>query len=87
MSGTLRTGRETGSAVDRAISRIFSEIQDGLRHGYFEYVLTCDIVGQERRRLILKAGKNHQFFIPKEDCERPTSVGDFRNGSTTEIPE
>ena len=64
------------SAVDRAIHRILAELHDGLRHGFFEFTLTCEIVGQERRRLTLRAGKSHQFVIPKEECVRaaaPTS--------------
>ncbi len=57
-------------AEDRALSRILAEIYDGLRHGFFEYVLTCEIVGQERRRLTLRAGKGYQFVIPQEQCVR-----------------
>ena len=55
---------------DRALSRIVAEIHDGLRHGFFEYVLSCEIVGQERRRLTLRAGKSYQFVIPKDECVR-----------------
>jgi hypothetical protein len=64
------------AALDRALRRILAEIHDGLRHGYFEYTLSCEVIGQERRRVILKAGKTHQFVIPKEDCVQlaaPTS--------------
>ncbi|SRR6266508_888065 len=60
-------------AEDRALSRILAEIYDGLRHGFFEYVLTCEIVGQERRRLTLRAGKGYQFVIPQEQCVRSTT--------------
>ena len=54
--------------VDQALRRIFHEIQDGLRHGYFEFTVTCEVISQERRRLILQAGKSYQFVIRKEDC-------------------
>ena len=53
---------------DKALERISAEIQDGLRHGHFEFAVTCEIIGQERRRLVLKAGKTYQFLIPKEEC-------------------
>jgi hypothetical protein len=62
------------ATVDRAIRRILAEIHDGLRHGFFECTLTCEIVGQERRRLTLQAGKSHQFVIPKEECVRSAAL-------------
>jgi hypothetical protein len=62
------------AAIDRALRRVLVEIHDGLRHGFFEFTLTCETVGQERRRLILKAGKSHQFLISKEECVRPTEL-------------
>src|SRR5262245_24408474 len=58
------------SALDRAISRVLAEVQDGLRHGHFEFKLTCEVIGQERRRLTLHAGKSYQFVLPKEHCVR-----------------
>lgn len=72
-------------AIDRAISRVLAEIHDGLRHGFFEFTVTCEIVGQERRRLILQAGKSYQFVIPKEDCVRSVNspTHDSCDGSDT----
>ena len=64
------SGNSTG-AIDRALRRVLAEIHDGLRHGFFEFTLTCEIVAQERRRLTLRAGKSHQFVIPKAECVRP----------------
>ena len=61
-----------GTSVGRALARVVAEIEDGLRHGYFEYTLTCEIIGRDRRRLTLRAGKSHQFVIPKEECVRST---------------
>jgi hypothetical protein len=55
-------------ARDRALSRVLAELRDGLRHGYFEYTLTCEVVGQERRRMTLRAGKSYQFVISKDEC-------------------
>ena len=73
-------------ALDRAISRVLAEIHDGLRHGFFEFTVTCEIVGQERRRLTLRAGKSHQFLLSKEECMRPTSQTiDSCEGSDTSV--
>jgi len=72
-------------AIDRALSRILAELAEGLRHGFFEFTLTCEVVGQERRRLTLKAGKSHQFVIPKDECVRsPGHPDDSCDGSATD---
>jgi hypothetical protein len=70
-----------GTSMGRAMSRVVAEIQDGLRHGYFEYTLTCEIIGRDRRRLTLRAGKSPQFLIPKEDCVRGVEPSDSHDGS------
>lgn len=73
------------ASIDRALNRVLTEIHEGLRHGYFEYVLTCEVVGQERRRLTLRAGKSHQFVIPKDECVRSTAHhSDSLEGSETD---
>jgi hypothetical protein len=57
-----------GSNFDRALCRVLAEIQDGLRHGHFDFRLTSEVITQERRRFTLRAGKSHQFVIPKDEC-------------------
>ncbi len=72
------------ATLDRALQRVLAEIHDGLRHGHFEFSLTCEIVGQDRRRLTLRAGKSYQFLIPEADCvPRGTSPSDSCHGSDT----
>ena len=62
--------RDSGSSsADHALRCIVAEIVDGLRHGYFEFRVTCEVIGQGRRRLVLHAGKTYQFVIPVGDCE------------------
>jgi hypothetical protein len=69
-------------AIDRALRRVLAEIHDGLRHGFFEFTLTCEVVGHEGRRLTLRAGKSHQFVIPKDECLRTDDpIRDSRDGS------
>jgi hypothetical protein len=57
------------TATDHALDRLIVEIQDGLRHGFFELVVTCEITNHEQRRLTIRAGKSYQFTIPKGECE------------------
>ena len=70
------------TALDRAVQRVLAEIYEGLRHGYFDFSLTCEVVSQDRRRLILRAGKSYQFVISKEDClQQAASTPDSYDGS------
>ena len=67
------------SVRDRAVRRILAEIESGLEHGYFQYSLTCEVIGKGRRRLVLSAGKTHQFVIPPEECESTDLSSDLRH--------
>lgn len=68
--GTREDAESTrgSTATDCALRRLIAEVQDGLRHGYFEYRVTCDIVNHERRRVMIYASKTYQFTIPKDEC-------------------
>lgn len=83
----LNESRRSAGAVDAALNQVTNRIRDGLRHGYFEFTLTCEVIGSERRRLVLRAGKTYQFVLPGDACigDRPTPI-DSRHGSdATEI--
>ena len=54
--------------LDKAIRRLLIELTEGLRHGFFEYTVSCEVVGHERRQLVLHAGKSYRFLIPKDEC-------------------
>ena len=40
---------------------------DGLRHGFFDCLITCEIVNGRKRRLVIRAGKSHQFTIAEDE--------------------
>ena len=61
------------STIDLALGKILNEIQAGLDHGFFHFELTCETVNSGKRRLTLRAGKSHQFVIPREECVRPAT--------------
>jgi hypothetical protein len=65
--------------IDRALHRVLNEIHEGLHHGYFDFTLSCDVTGQGRRRLQLRAGKTYQFLIPAEECETLGKARDLRH--------
>lgn len=53
--------------MDLALKKLMEEVKEGLEHGFFDFNVTCDIVGGRRRDLIIKAGKSYKFTIPEED--------------------
>ena len=55
--------------VEKAMERLSREVRDGLRHGFFELTVACEMVNGRKRRLTIKAGKNHLFTIPEEEME------------------
>jgi hypothetical protein len=70
--------------LDKALQRVLAEIHAGLRHGYFEYTLSCEVIGQGRRRLLLRAGKHYQFLIPADECEAAVRPSDPCDGGAIE---
>jgi hypothetical protein len=62
-------GSGVTETLDIALQRVLAEIHAGLRHGYFEYTLACEVIGRGQRRLLLRAGKHYQFVIPADECE------------------
>jgi hypothetical protein len=58
-----RYGRQLREALDR----IEVLLVDGLRHGFFDCSITCEVGKERRRQLVVRAGKNHKFTIPEDD--------------------
>lgn len=56
-------------ALAQAMDCLSREVRDGLRHGFFELTVACEIVKGGKRGLTIKAGKNHRFTIPEEEIE------------------
>jgi hypothetical protein len=56
-------------ALSQAMNKLFEEISDGVKHGFFECTVTCELVKDRKRRLIIKAGKSHQFVISEDDLQ------------------
>ena len=60
-------GRQLRDAIDH-LERI---IVDGLRHGFFEYAISCETVHSRKRQLVIRAGKSHKFTIPEDELPSP----------------
>ena len=53
--------------VREALDRLEGLVVDGLKHGFFEYSITCEVGNGGRRHLVIRAGKSHKFIIPAEE--------------------
>jgi hypothetical protein len=68
LAGTRNPNRLAGGSERDAMFDCLQEIVlDGLRHGFFDCVITCELVNAGKRRVVIKAGKSHQFTIREED--------------------
>ena len=63
MRDTGPRDRQLRDALDH-VERI---IVDGLRHGFFEYSISCEMISGRKRQLLIRAGKSHKFTIPENE--------------------
>ena len=67
-SWAMRTAAiDRKSQLDAAIKEIVELVRDGLRHGYFDYRISCEKGQKGKRHLIVWAGKSHKFTIPEDE--------------------
>jgi hypothetical protein len=59
--------RDYSAPVRSALDLIESLLVEGIRHGHFDYSITCETGSGGRRLLIVKAGKSHKFSITEPD--------------------
>lgn len=53
-----------------ALAHLEKIVVDGLRHGFFDYSITCQIVSGGKRQLMIRAGKCHKFTIRVDEVPR-----------------
>jgi hypothetical protein len=58
-----------------AMAKVTEIILDGLRHGFFEMSVSCDIEGGRRRVLTVKSGKSYRYNIPFDQISEIESRG------------
>ena len=56
--------------VRDALDRLEDLVVEGLKHGFFEYSIACEIANGRQRQLMIRAGKSHKFTIPEEELPR-----------------
>lgn len=53
--------------LEKALARMRQEIFDGVRHGFFDLAVTCELISERKRRLTIKAGKSYRFVISDQE--------------------
>jgi len=66
----LTLARAHHGQLAEALVHLETVVVEGLRHGYFEYTITCEIGNGRKRHLVVRAGKAYKFTIPNEDLPR-----------------
>lgn len=62
--------RATSGRVREALDRLEGLVVDGLKHGFFDYSIACEIANGGKRQLVIRAGKSHKFTIPESEVPR-----------------
>lgn len=52
--------------VREALDRLEVLVVDGLKHGFFDYSIACEVGNGGKRHLVIRAGKSHKFTIRAE---------------------
>jgi hypothetical protein len=53
-----------------AFAHLEKVVIDGLRHGFFECAIACEIGNGGKRQLVIRAGKSNKFIISENELPR-----------------
>ncbi len=62
--------RTKSGQVREALDRLEGLVVDGLKHGFFDYSIACEIASGGKRQLVIRAGKSHKFTIHEDQVPR-----------------
>ena len=65
-----RSSAPKSGQVREALDRLEGLVVDGLKHGFFDYSIACEIGNGGKRQLVIRAGKSHKFTIPEDEVPR-----------------
>ena len=51
------------SAVEQLLDKLRTMITEGIEHGYFDISVSCRVVNEKKREILLKSGKSFVFII------------------------
>ena len=56
-----------GGQLREALERLRGLVVEGLRHGFFDCSISCEVAKNGRRHLKIRAGKSYKFTIPEDE--------------------
>jgi hypothetical protein len=56
--------------LSEALDLLKGIVIDGLKHGFFDCSISCEIANGGKRQLVIRAGKSYKFTIPVEEMPR-----------------
>jgi hypothetical protein len=62
--------RAKNRQVREALDQLEALVVDGLKHGFFDYSIACEVANGGRRQLVIRAGKSHKYTIPEDEVPR-----------------
>jgi hypothetical protein len=62
--------RAKSGQVREALDRLEGLVVEGLKHGFFDYSIACEIANGGKRQFVIRAGKSHKFIIPEDELPR-----------------
>jgi len=60
----------TSGQAREALDRLEVLVVEGLKHGFFDYSIGCQIANGGKRQLVIRAGMSHKFTIPEDEVPR-----------------
>ena len=52
-----------GGELKAACEHVVRELVDGVRHGFFEMIVTVETGQSKKKSITIKAGKSHRFTV------------------------
>ena len=56
--------------VREALDYLEGLVIEGLKHGFFDYSIACEIAKGGKRELMIRAGKSYKFTIAEDEMPR-----------------
>ncbi|MBL8666330.1 MAG: hypothetical protein JNM48_02575 [Rhodospirillales bacterium] len=63
----VSTSRPHRGQIAEALAHLERIVVEGLKHGFFDYSIACEIGNGGKRHLVIRAGKFHKFTIPENE--------------------
>ena len=56
--------------VREALDYLEGLVIEGLKHGFFDYSIACEIAKGGKRKLMIRADKSYSFYIAEDEVPR-----------------